>query len=87
VVADQPQANQVIEQISVVGVAGERLGVGAQQVTVEVREHGELIVPADAGEHRRDPRVGERGVARVAQLGHPMTLATAPRSPRLVFPG
>ncbi len=36
--------------------------MGAEHLGVEVRQHPDLVVAADGRHHRRDLRVGERGV-------------------------
>jgi hypothetical protein len=42
-----------------------------QQVGDQMRQHGDLIVAADAGDHRGDVRVGERSV----DVGRPVRRA------------
>lgn len=59
---DDPVPPEEVQQVRVVGVPEERLGVGSDQVGIEVGGHGDLVVAADDGEYRLDVRVGEGGV-------------------------
>lgn len=53
------QAPEPVEDVGVVAVADERLGVGHGKCGVEVRDDEDLVIPADRGEDRADTRVGE----------------------------
>jgi len=59
---------QPVEQVGVVAVAEERLGVGAHQLGVEVGHDGDLVLASDGREHGPDPGVAERRV----QVGGPV---------------
>ena len=61
-------APEPAQQVGVVAVAQERLGVASYQVGVQVRDHGDLVVAADGREHRPDLRVAEGGV----EVGRPV---------------
>ncbi|MGB8202056.1 MAG: hypothetical protein WCF33_20600 [Pseudonocardiaceae bacterium] len=60
VVADDARVPQPVQQIGVVAVADERLGIGQDDVRVEEGQHGELVIASDRGQHRADGGVGER---------------------------
>ena len=57
-----PLAPEPVEEVGVVAVAQEGLRVGADQVRVEVRDHRDLVLASDRGQHRPDLRVAERRV-------------------------
>ena len=61
------------EQVGVVAVAEERLGVGAHEVGVQVRDHRDLVVAADGGQDGPDLRVAERRV----EVGRPVARGVA----------
>jgi hypothetical protein len=60
VVSDDAEIPQPVEQVGVVAVAGEGLGVGLNDLGVKERQHGDLVVSADRGQDGTDGRVGER---------------------------
>jgi hypothetical protein len=65
VVGDHAQPHQVVQQVGVVAVAEERLGVGGEHVGIEVLEHCDLVVATDRRHHRPDGRIGE-GIVEIA---------------------
>ena len=69
VVPDDPERVQVRQQVHRVAVAEEGLGVRAQQIGVEVRQDGDLILAADAADDGLDLGIGERGVQIGGALG------------------
>lgn len=69
VVAHDAQVPEEGQQVGVVAVPEERLGIGAQELTVQVREDGDLVVTTDAGDHGLDLGVGERRVDVGGPLG------------------
>ena len=69
VIAAHSVEPQPVEQVRVVAEAEERLGVGADQLRVEVAQHGDLVAAADGGQHGADGRVGEGGVQVGRSLG------------------
>jgi hypothetical protein len=50
-----------VQQVGVVGIAEERLGIGQERLRIQVPQHGDLIVTADRGEDGADVRIGEGG--------------------------
>lgn len=59
VVTHDAQVPEEGQQVGVVAVPEERLGIGAQELVVQVWKDGDLVVTADAGDHRLDLGVGE----------------------------
>ena len=59
--AAQTAGGQEVVKMSVVGVAEEGLGVSADDLGIEVRDDGDLIVAADSGAYGADRVVGEGG--------------------------
>ena len=57
--AGDPVAPQPVQEVGVVAVAEEGLGVGADQVRVEVRHHRDLVLAADRRQHRPDLGIAE----------------------------
>jgi hypothetical protein len=68
VVADDAEVAQIHQQVGVVAEPEERLGVGTDQLAVQVREDGDLVIASDAGDDRLDLGVGEGCV----QVGGPV---------------
>ena len=60
VVPGDPVIPQPVEQVGVVAVAEEGLGIRRHDIGIEERQDGDLVVPADRGQHGLDVRVGER---------------------------
>jgi hypothetical protein len=58
--ARDPVEPQPVQQVRVVAVTEEPRGVLADDVSVEVAEHGHLVVAADRREDRAHGRIGER---------------------------
>jgi hypothetical protein len=76
----RPQPRQ---EVGVVRVAEERLGVGAHQVGIEVRDDGDLVLAADRRQHGADLRVGEGRV----DVGRPLLRGRTEAARRRVLDG
>ena len=57
-----PVLLQEREQVGVVAYPKNGFGFAADQLPVQERQHGDLVVAADGRDDRLDARVGERGV-------------------------
>ena len=68
-VRDQAQVPQEQMQVGVVAVAEKRLGVGGQDLGVQVPEDFDLVFPADAGEYGLDLGIAEGRVQVLGPLG------------------
>jgi hypothetical protein len=61
VIAGDAVGPEPVQEVGVVGVAEEGLGIGPERLRIQMPQHGDLVVAADGGEHGPDARIGVGG--------------------------